>query len=404
MDMRYLGLVLLIFVVIVSGCNTEGPLSIARKMPIIIQYMNEHPNGNVKITYFSLQQSNGIINNVRDECGNESIQPSRLYLINISEGGSNAVAWVDWNAQKVLCAYKKGSGQGCEHHAKTACHGNYIYWFDSCNNLEDEKEYCEDGCKGGNCVIIKKCVSHSDYKCYNDSIYWIDSCGNIQEIKESCDYGCLNKTCKTEEEEKCWDSDSGKNYKIKGITETFTGKRMEDYCDAQGKLVEMFCLNGNISQEVYTCPEKCENGACVTKKKVICSDSDGGLNFSLRGEVSGFEPVIGTIYEHDGELDALYVESTSKAILKILGDTHEVILGGTYNYSIGSLYIRAVYFYGQNNTNNNIETLTTTAKDYCLGNYTIEHYCVTTTSFGKMQYKCPEICKDGACVSINETL
>lgn len=41
------------------------------------------------------------------------------------------------------------------------------------------------------------CTSHNSYKCYNGSVYWYDSCNKVEELKEACVSGeeCLFGTC-----------------------------------------------------------------------------------------------------------------------------------------------------------------------------------------------------------------
>ncbi|GBE19677.1 MAG TPA: hypothetical protein ENG87_00290 [Candidatus Pacearchaeota archaeon] len=60
----------------------------------------------------------------------------------------------------------------------------------------------------------------------------------------------------------CADSDSGKNYTIKG-TVTTTNYTFTDVCDGND-LTEYYC-NGDVNEsETYTCSRSCEVGACTT--------------------------------------------------------------------------------------------------------------------------------------------
>lgn len=386
---------LIIPVILTSGCGGEGPISKVMKDPFVGQFMQDYPAAFVRSTYYNEQQSSEIIDMIREDCGNVTIQPSEFYLINISEGEANAIAWIDWREGAIVCSYKTGTGNNCISHKQSACYGMHVYWYDSCNNREEEREHCPNDCLAGACLA--PCISHYEFKCYNNSIYWYDSCGELEEEKEHCDYGCQTDYCK-QESEGCWDSDGGKNYYLKGVADNFNGTRLEDYCNVDGRLTEIYCYQGKVTEMKYTCPEECKNGACIGTEIKICSDSDFGHNYSVRGEVVNFNPVFGTVHEHDGELDAMFLESNSKGALKMLGQSQNIILGGTYNYSIGTIYIRSLNFYGLNSTLNVIGTEMKLVKDYCLGNYTIEHYCLTDTEYGKTQYKCPYMCLDGACV------
>ncbi|MBN1896110.1 MAG: hypothetical protein JW789_00095 [Candidatus Aenigmarchaeota archaeon] len=39
----------------------------------------------------------------------------------------------------------------CESHTYTVCHDGHVYWVDSCGNVQEKKEYCENGCEEGEC-------------------------------------------------------------------------------------------------------------------------------------------------------------------------------------------------------------------------------------------------------------
>jgi hypothetical protein len=394
---------ILLAAVLVSGCLGEGPTSIAMKDPAIYQFMQEHPGTAIRARFYPQQEAEKLIGTIRADCANDSIQPKSFYLVNMTDQGSTAVAWIDWQNLSVQCAFKLGSGQsGCISHGNILCYGDHSFWFDSCWNKEDKNENCTYGCLYGKCRPAKEgCNAHAWEKCDSGNIYWFDSCGNMQEEKEHCDYGCVGLSCKREDI-KCTDTDAGRDYFQKGITEDNASRRFEDYCGADGNLTEFYCSGGEIKEEKHACPVVCRDGACAEEvNRTVCTDSDGGFNYTGKGEVSGFEQKIGAVIEHEGDIDAMFIESTSKATLMILSDSKRVTLGGTYDYPIGRLYINSIYFFGLNNTNNYMETIMRTVKDYCLGNYTIEFYCKTTGVYGITQYKCLNTCVNGAC--FNET-
>jgi hypothetical protein len=45
----------------------------------------------------------------------------------------------------------------CQSHAKAACSGSHLYWFDSCGNVQEKKQYCENGCEAGACIPLVVC-------------------------------------------------------------------------------------------------------------------------------------------------------------------------------------------------------------------------------------------------------
>jgi len=93
--------------------------------------------------------------------------------------------------------------------------------------------------------------------------------------------GGVEKVEKTTGEITCSDSDSGRNYYIKGVV---------DYCDSNGcsskedscsgkKLIERYCENNKENYEEHNCEFDCDNGVCVnlvTKYKYTGGGGGGG--------------------------------------------------------------------------------------------------------------------------------
>ncbi len=130
----------------------------------------------------------------------------------------------------------------------------------------------------------------------------------------------------------CTDSDGGERYDVRGSLST-GGFGGNDYCDSDTKLNEYFCAaNGDMGARSITCPYGCSDGRCVSRSgagssssaPVVpqcsnglddnndglvdmqdascksssqaiegridrCTDSDGGQNAQVRGEVIGYE-------------------------------------------------------------------------------------------------------------------
>jgi predicted small secreted protein len=103
----------------------------------------------------------------------------------------------------------------------------------------------------------------------------------------------------------CNDTDGGVDFFAKGTTRwgPIDGKyyNATDGCDYAGKILsEVYCyysgsLNGYYSTvEYYACPNGCSNGACIATPSpsptpvttINCSDTDGGLNYYVPGNVT----------------------------------------------------------------------------------------------------------------------
>jgi len=169
----------------------------------------------------------------------------------------------------------------------------------------------------------------------------------------------------------CTDSDDGKNYTIKG---TAFGIKLgtideeviyEDVCledNADGdNLQESFCVidedkKEKVSFEFYNCLKGCKDGVCRESEKVSCSDSDGGKDYSIKGNM--------------------------------VDDIH-----GNYpsDYCIDSASVEDAEMYG--------------GSEVSESQILFEHYCDEInqdpngpSNFKWEYYECPNGCKDGACV------
>ncbi|MHA1280580.1 MAG: hypothetical protein ACTSQ8_25770 [Candidatus Helarchaeota archaeon] len=69
----------------------------------------------------------------------------------------------------------------CTSHAEEKCSGNYVYWFDSCGNKEEEKEYCDCGCDNGSCIESPSIAMEIDFE-PNKEVKW---CGVVSNEKNS---------------------------------------------------------------------------------------------------------------------------------------------------------------------------------------------------------------------------
>jgi hypothetical protein len=89
-----------------------------------------------------------------------------------------------------------------------------------------------------------------------------------------CPQGCSNDACY------CSDTDGGENYYQAG---QLGGE--SDYCINNRTLHEYMCKLGtmDIGEKNYTCPAGCADGACM------CTDTDGGKNYAVKGNVGFLE-------------------------------------------------------------------------------------------------------------------
>lgn len=226
------------------------------------------------------------------------------------------------------------------------CENEGLTCKSSCSGTEEEKPY---SCGSGNiCCGVKTCTDSDggiDYYVYGvvkgidadspttapdyceGSILREYSCGenpmgnrwNYKWEDYTCPNGCSNGACKSAPTNvtnatTCTDSDGGKDYYVKGhgtglypinarngyfiFRETCLGGCKKttdeqfdtyyDHCLNSNQLNEAFCsVDGSLQAYGYTCPNGCKDGACVesTTNETKCTDSDGGKDYYVKGEV-----------------------------------------------------------------------------------------------------------------------
>ncbi len=136
------------------------------------------------------------------------------------------------------------------------------------------------------------------------------ACTNGQEtrtIMSQSPSGCsggspvLNQSCTiSTPTNTCTDSDGGLNYWVKGKVntsfyypnQTWGMAIIDDVCINSTFLQEQACnaVDGLHQPNTYLCPNGCSNGACVNTttpvQNVTCTDSDGGLNYYVKGNIT----------------------------------------------------------------------------------------------------------------------
>jgi len=92
----------------------------------------------------------------------------------------------------------------------------------------------------------------------------------------------------------CSDSDGGQNYQTKGVVigvdKSGDTDPKTDYCDSESipnGLMEAYCNGVYADYSLYDCPNGCKDGACIQITTPTCFESDGGINYYVRGTIKG---------------------------------------------------------------------------------------------------------------------
>jgi hypothetical protein len=228
-------------ILIISGCASDlNPRDIARAHPVVKQFLQEHPNAEILLTHFTENQSVNIIEDVREDCNNPYIEPTRLYKVTVTDEVEelSVLAWLDWETKTVLCAMIESTnpckGVTCQDSVEVCQDGYYAACPNTCSDgvcsacepdcsghgdpcegvsCSDSVKTCPDGyeascpntCSGGECSSCEPdCTGHTDLcegkSCNDDNPCTADSCveGECQhENKEEGTECADNKECQS---------------------------------------------------------------------------------------------------------------------------------------------------------------------------------------------------------------
>ena len=96
--------------VIISGCTGgQDVTSVVKSLPEVQQFMNEHPNAKITVTYWSKDEVAKSSQEISLQCY-KPITPIAMYKATISEGDLKVVSWINAENQIVICSTAQGSG------------------------------------------------------------------------------------------------------------------------------------------------------------------------------------------------------------------------------------------------------------------------------------------------------
>ena len=219
--------------------------------------------------------------------------------------------------------------------------------------------------------------------------------------------GCTFRNCTQTNTSLCSDSDNGLNYYIQGIAKKGSANST-DYCGAQNLngtqyVLEQYCdASNNIQQVPYLCPGLCSTGACVPAT-VNCTDSDGGLNFNVKGVTSkgtlsytDYCGIGSNLFENYCANNSivtnyLYVCPNGCSNGACINTTASCVdSDGGLNYNVKGNATKGSLFYA----------------DYCGAQqtngsqYLLEQYCDANANAVQYAYLCPGGCNNGVCINI----
>ncbi len=146
-------------------------------------------------------------------------------------------------------------------------------------NIEDRE--CPYGCIDGACnsAPITNQTNVTHLECKNNACVAVNGTGtNLCNTNADCNLTGNQTNITLAPNNKCVDSDGGKNYfvygRLSGTDSWGNVIDQPDTCASQIAVVERFCESYSYSYEYYYCPKSCQNGACVYKDQVVNMNSE----------------------------------------------------------------------------------------------------------------------------------
>jgi len=149
----------------------------------------------------------------------------------------------------------------CENHSFTDCYDGHIYWFNSCNEVEDIYKICDNGCKNGECI---ECESHSYTDCHDGNIYWFNSCNEVEDIYKICDNSCKNGECIECES--------------------------HSYTDCHDENIYWFNSCNEVEDIYKHCENGCENGEC-NPSEIVCPEATITCGIIASGSIDTIDEI-----------------------------------------------------------------------------------------------------------------
>ena len=160
---------------------------------------------------------------------------------------------------------------------------------DSCDDSDGGVTYGTFGTVSGN--LSGYPYSYPD-TCLNTTLLTEFYCSGTSSlsINYTCPYGCSGQICNAAPGDSCEDTDGGQIYNISGTVSGNAGGSPYSFADSclnATTLTEFFCSEASSQSINYTCPFGCFNKKCNPAPADSCTDSDGGNNYNVLGNVSG---------------------------------------------------------------------------------------------------------------------
>ncbi len=102
-------MVVIVLGIFFSGCTSGQDVTpIVKAIPEVQQFMKEHPDAKITITYWSKDEVSNASWEISQQC-NKPITPVAMYKAIVSDGDMKVVSWIDAEKKTVICSTIEGS-------------------------------------------------------------------------------------------------------------------------------------------------------------------------------------------------------------------------------------------------------------------------------------------------------
>lgn len=114
MDTRLFLTGLIIGLSLFAGCISDESgaeiTQIAKALPMVQEFLGEHPNAEIKVALWNSDVVEGNIVEIRESCG-QQMEAKSYWKVIVTEGNLDLEVWIDESTQQVVCAFKRGVGE-----------------------------------------------------------------------------------------------------------------------------------------------------------------------------------------------------------------------------------------------------------------------------------------------------
>ena len=118
--------VIIVLSIIISGCTSSQDVTpIIKTLPEIQQFLKEHPNAKIIVTYWSKEDVVKFEQEISKQC-DKPITPAAMYKAVISEDDLKSIAWIDADTKTLICSTTEGKGITTATPTTTATHTSVV--------------------------------------------------------------------------------------------------------------------------------------------------------------------------------------------------------------------------------------------------------------------------------------